>query len=134
MTNWKYQTPNNFTYPKFQTTDSTFGARNFRPQIISPAPNCRPQISTLAPPLQKSRSSPWEQHDILRTVLRQKPKVGAHVCSYLQCLKEVTKSSIRCLFCNIVPAILSQNLLLATQTTFWFQISATSKRSVCKCE
>ena len=58
VTYQRYQTPNNLTYPKFQPTDSNLGPRNFRPQIISSTPNCRPQRSTLAPPFQKSRSSP----------------------------------------------------------------------------
>ena len=34
------------------------GRRNFRPQIISLTPICRPQISTSASPFQKSGSSP----------------------------------------------------------------------------
>ena len=51
MTYQKYQTPNNLGCPKFQTIDSTFETSKFQtPNNFTPLPNCRPQISTLAPP------------------------------------------------------------------------------------
>ena len=54
MTYKKYQSSNNLAYSKC----STSGPQNFRTQIILPIPNCRPQLSTLAPPFQRVKELP----------------------------------------------------------------------------
>ena len=70
--------------------------------------------------------------DILQTELLEKSKVIARVASFLQYLQHVAKSSILWIFYNIIPAILSQNLPLATHTTSWLQdlCNMKKKRSV----
>ena len=73
MTYWKYQTPNNVAYPKFHTTDSTFGTSKFQTPNNLPSPNCKPQISTLASPFQKSRNPlphPQDRNLFIKRILK----------------------------------------------------------------
>ena len=52
------QTPNNLAYPKSQTTYSTFWTSKFQTPNNFAYPKLQTKISTLAPPFNKSRSSP----------------------------------------------------------------------------
>ena len=74
--------------------------------------------------------SHW-QLDLLKTVLRQKSKFVARVARCPQYLQRVAKSSVRGIFCNIVPAILWQNLPLAICATFWFHNPCNIRRKCC---
>ena len=59
MTYQKYQTPNR----ERQISDRKIAhsaPQTFRPQIISPIPDCRPQISSLAPCSKSQGVTPWE--------------------------------------------------------------------------
>ena len=55
----------------------------------------------------------------------------AQVAKCPQYLQHVAKSSIRLISCNIVPAILSQNLPLATRATFWCHNPCNIRKKCC---
>ena len=69
VTHYKYQTPNNLAYPNFRPHIAHLGPRIFKPQIIWPDPNCRPQISKLALRFKSQRVPPGHRTRLRRRLI-----------------------------------------------------------------